>query len=111
MAYTVGEFANALSGVSQTLNGIAEQLKLCDQVAQIGTTVGRSPICQGPIIAGAACMLSIKDPFIVADLVETVEGIRDWVLDVESKLQLFSKETALDYGPEWPARSIDAESA
>ena len=110
MSYTVGEFATALNGISQTLNGIADQLKLCDQKAQIETTPGRSPICQGPIISGSACMLSIKDPFIVADLVETVEGIRDWVLDVETKLGLYTSETVLD-GGSWTVAPEETESA
>ena len=110
MSYTVGEFATALNGVTQTLDDIADQLKLCDQNARIDPTPGRSPVCQGPIISGAACMLSIKDPFTVADLVEAVEGIRDWVLDVETKLGLYSSETAFD-GGSWVVAENEAESA
>jgi hypothetical protein len=104
-AYTIGNFAGALGVVAESLNGIADELKLCDLDTEIDNTPGRTAICQGPVVVSGVCAAATKDPFTVADLVETVEGIRDWVLDVQTKLGNYDSATPLDDGLRPPSES------
>jgi hypothetical protein len=97
-AYTVGEFANALKGVADALGGISERLNSCDLDVVIDGTPGRTAICQGPVIKAGMCLTSGAEVFRVRDLLETVEGLRDWVEDVRSKLDNYDVTAALDSG-------------
>jgi hypothetical protein len=96
MKYTLGEFATDFGGVARSLSKLADKLKGCDQAAPIDKTPGRTFICQGPIVQGASCIAAKTDRFTVADLIKTVEGIRSWVADVESKLGTYDPSTPLD---------------
>jgi hypothetical protein len=97
VAYTLGEFADSLAGVAQSLQEIADQLKMCEQTAEIDKTPGKTFICQSPIVAGSACGLPDEfDRFTVADLVEVVEGIQSWVQDVQSKIGSYGTTTPLE---------------
>ncbi|MCK4408547.1 MAG: hypothetical protein KAW67_00585 [Candidatus Eisenbacteria sp.] len=107
--YTIGDFAGALNGIAESLSGIAEELNQCDLDAVIDNTPGRTAICQGPIFGGGMCIAAIKDPFKVRDLVETVEGLRDWVADVQSKLANYDATASLDSGA-WPASDEEASA-
>lgn len=99
--YTIGEFGTSLSEISNALDAILERLNECDPNVELDTTPGRTGICQGPIIVGGVCVAPEVDNFRVADLVETVEGLRDWVNDVTSKLSVFDPSAALD-STSWP---------
>ena len=99
--FTIGDFATALEGIVESLNGIAEELKLCDQAAEIDNTPGWSAICEVPVVVAEKCVAPVRESFAVADLLETVVGIRDWIGDVRSKLGNYSPETLLDSGS-WP---------
>lgn len=98
MSYTTGEFATALGGIVSSLNGIAEELSHCDLKAEIDSTPGRTVICQVPIFRGGICAAEDRDSFTVADLNETIGGLRDWVLDVQTKLGSYDPATPLDSG-------------
>ncbi|MFH1865288.1 MAG: hypothetical protein ABIK85_05335, partial [Candidatus Eisenbacteria bacterium] len=60
-AYTIGDFAGALSGVAESLNDIAVKLSHCDPGAEIDSTPGRTAICQTPIVVGGVCAAAIRD--------------------------------------------------
>ena len=94
--FTIGELATALSGIVESLNSIAEELGQCDQAAEIVSTEGWSALCSIPLPVGAECVAPVKELFVVADLVETVEGIRDWIGDVQSKLGNYDPATPVD---------------
>jgi hypothetical protein len=96
--YRIGDFSTALSGLVESMNGISERLGQCDPRAVIDRTPGRTAICQGPPIKGDACLAEIRDPFTVADLVEWVEGLRDWIGDVQARLENYDASTPLDGG-------------
>lgn len=100
-SFTIGDFATALNGVAEALNGIAEELGHCDANAEIDNTPGKKAICQVPVVVAQTCVAPPKDTFTVADLVETVEGLRDWIGDVRSKLANYDAATLLDAGT-WP---------
>lgn len=102
--YTIRDFAMALEGVIVTLDGAADQLKLCDQEAEIDNTPGWRAICQIPVIMGETCVAPDPAPetFRIVDLLETVEGIRDWIGDVRSKLGQYAPDTPIDMGTAWP---------
>jgi hypothetical protein len=103
--YTIGNFAGALNGIAASLSGIADELNQCDLDAVIDNTPGRTAICQTPIVKGGMCVAAIKDGFTVRDLAETVEGLRDWVLDVQTKLGDFDSATPLADGLRPPSES------
>lgn len=109
MSYTVDELATALGGIISSLNGIAEQLSHCNPDAEIDNTPGKTAICSGPIVIANKCVAPVKERFTVADLVETVEGLGDWVLDVQLKLGNYDPATPLDAGT-WP-QSNESTSA
>ncbi|MFH1688790.1 MAG: hypothetical protein ABIE42_00960 [Candidatus Eisenbacteria bacterium] len=100
-AFTIGDFTTDLSGVVNSLNGIAEKLNQCDPDIEIDNTPGKTAVCSVPIVSGSVCATAIKERFTVAGLIETVEGLRDWVRDVESKLGGYDPATPLDAGA-WP---------
>ncbi len=106
-AFTIGDFATDLSGVVNSLNGIAEKLDQCDLDIEIDGTPGKTAICSVPIVKSGVCAAAIKQGFTVRDLVETVEGLRDWVLDVQSKLGNYDPATPLDAGT-WPQSNASA---
>ena len=98
MSYTIGEFSTALSGLVESLGKISDELSHCNPAAEIDRTPGRTAICQAPPITASQCLTEIKDPFTVADLVELVEGLRDWIGDVQGKLGNYDSMTPLDGG-------------
>ena len=101
MSYTIDELATALGGIVSSLNGIAEELNHCNLDAEIDNTAGRKVICSLPIIVADRCVAPVQETFTVADLVETIEGLKDWIGDVQSKLGDYDPATLLDAGT-WP---------
>ncbi len=104
--FTIGEFTAALTGIIGSLSGLADGLSHCDPDVEIDNTPGRTAICQGPIIAGSACAAPARERFTIADLVETIEGLRDWVGDVRSRLANYDPATSLEDGLRPPDESV-----
>jgi len=102
--FTIGDFASALNGIVSSLNGVADELSHCNPEAKIDNTPGLTAICSVPIVVANRCVAPVKETFTIADLVETVEGLRDWVRDVQSKLGGYDPATPLDAGT-WPPTS------
>jgi hypothetical protein len=98
MPYTIGTFASALGDLVGSLNAIAEELGQCDPGAEIDPTPGRTAICGGPVLVGGVCVAPERESFTVGDLVETVEGIRNWIEDVRARLGNYDPEIELDSG-------------
>jgi hypothetical protein len=103
--YTIGDFATALEGLIASLDGIADDLKECDQAARIDNTPGIKIICGLPILMSGNCVApeSPTGDFSVADLVVTVEDIKDWITDIRSKLANYDATTEIDSG-DWSPR-------
>jgi hypothetical protein len=102
MSYTIGELATALSGIADSLDRIAGEINRCDMKTEVDTTPGRTAICSGPVIVATACRSMVPETFTVGDLAETVEGLRDWVRDVSSKLSNYAPSAPIDVAP-WPS--------
>lgn len=96
MSYTINELATALGEIVNSLNGIAEKLNQCDLDMEINNTPGRTVICSVPIFRAGICAAPDKERFVVRDLSETVEGIRDWIGDVQSELGDYDPAMPLD---------------
>lgn len=108
MPYTIGDFATALGGLVDTLDGIASELNECDPTAEIDNTPGWRAICSIPVIVADTCVAPEKPVFTVADLVETIAGLRGWIGDVQSRLANFDPLTQLDSGS-WPVPDVTAD--
>jgi hypothetical protein len=108
--YTIGEFAAALNGLVASLDNIADKLKEGDQDAQIDTSDGIKILCGLPIVVGETCVAPIPPTgdSRVADLVVTVESIRDWIEDVRSKLATHDPAARIDSGPRRPRKGSEA---
>ena len=49
------------------------------------------------------CRAPVKDKFTVAELMETVTALRDWIRDIHSKLSSYDSSTPLDDGLKPPS--------
>jgi len=97
--YTIRDFATALKGVAESLDAIATELKRCNTDVEIDRGHDwKRIICGMPMITGETCVAPGPPPesFRVADLLETVEALRDWTGDVRSRLRRFAPETRID---------------
>ncbi|MCK4512607.1 hypothetical protein KAW64_12760, partial [bacterium] len=92
---------NALNGIVTSLDGIAGRLGACQLDAEINNTPGRVVVCQSPIVVGDQCMAPKDEspaagPITVSHLLEAVEALRDWALDVNRKLSEYPSTAAID---------------
>jgi hypothetical protein len=101
MSYTIGELANALNEVAESLDGIARSIDKCNQKAEIDATPDRTAICSHPVIVSGSCKPVVPVTFTVSDLAHTVGGLRDWTMDVVSKLGNYAPSAPIDVAP-WP---------
>ena len=96
--YTIGDFASALHEITDLLDNIAGDLGHCNLDAAVDKTPGKTVICSLPVFMAEMCRAPAKDDFTVRDLLETVEGLKGWVLDIESKLTTYDGDSPLEDG-------------
>ena len=101
--YTIGAFASALKEVADSLDNIAGELGRCNLETEVDKTPGRTVICSLPIYMAEMCRAPVRDKFTVAELMETVTALRDWIRDIDSKLSSYDSSTPLDDGLKPPS--------